>query len=71
MMCWNWGWGAWAAMAAAMVAIWGLIALGIVMVVRAFAPGSARGARRILDERLARGEITTQQYEELRRALQG
>lgn len=33
-------------------------------------PQVTRGAREVLDERLARGEITTEQHRELRKALE-
>jgi putative membrane protein len=50
----------------------GLIA-AVVLLIRAFAGGAAGGrdsARHLLDERLARGEIDREEYEEKRRLLQ-
>lgn len=61
----DWGWGAWLAMTAGMLAFWGLVIWTILALVR----GSAgEGARRdmtpeqILAERFARGEIDAEEY---------
>jgi len=76
-MMWFWGdgvsWWGWLVMAVGMVAFWGLI----VWAVWAFAaalrrPPEGRGPvdpRRILDERLARGEIDPEEYRRLRDLL--
>jgi putative membrane protein len=63
-MMWDWhsGW-AWWWMGLGMVLFWGLLALVVVLVVRLGRTGSERGgARRILDERYARGEIDDDEY---------
>jgi putative membrane protein len=82
MMFWygNAGWAFWqvALMWAGMIAFWGLL----IWAVYALVTGAARrpgpgpsggepggGARRILDERLARGEIDTEEYRRLREVL--
>jgi putative membrane protein len=71
-MMWDagmWGWGLlW------MLLFWGLVIAGIVWLVRTAADGRDRGrrldtARTVLDERLARGEMSVEEYEERRRVL--
>lgn len=60
-----------------MVLFWGLIIAGIVFAVRALTGGSIAGpaqesknrALDILQERYARGEISTEEYEEHKRQL--
>lgn len=83
MMFWNGGgWVWWQAglMWAAMIAFWGLLIWGIYALFtgaarRADQPergGQQAGdAHRILDERLARGEIDTEEYQQLREVLGG
>jgi putative membrane protein len=70
----------WWGMGVGTVLFWALVALFVVLVVRATAgsrttpPGaSSRGdeARRILDERFARGEITEEEYLHRREVLGG
>jgi putative membrane protein len=71
------GWGWWLLMSIGMVAFWGLVICGVVALVR----GGGWGPRQqppdtdqpldILQRRLARGEISTEQYEELRDTLIG
>lgn len=70
----DWGWGAWLAMTASMLAFWGLVIWAILALVR----GSAgEGARRdttpeqILAERFARGEIDEDEYRRRLDALRG
>lgn len=64
-----WGWGfLWMAL------FWGLLITGIVWLVRAATgrpdrPDGAQAARRVLDERLARGEISPDEYTERRNIL--
>lgn len=77
-MMWDSDWGAdqWIAMSLMMIAFWGMIIVGIVALVRYTRserpspplPPEA-GARRILDERLVRGEIDLDEYNQLRDAL--
>jgi putative membrane protein len=52
-----------------MVAFWGLLAAGVVWLLRTIRPAdreatatTAPTARQILDERLARGELTEEEY---------
>ena len=69
------GWGGWFAMVLVMVVFWGLLVAVVVALVRTGGRGSSGAAndptdaRRILDERLARGEIQIEEYEALKRAL--
>jgi putative membrane protein len=71
MMGWygdgGWGWGAWLAMSLMMLVFWGGLVAVLVMLVRSVrqpgAPQDASGdARRILDERFARGELDEEDY---------
>lgn len=65
-MMWGNGWFGWVFM----VLILALLVAGVVWLVRGVASGGDRDqARRILDERFAAGEISTQEYEEHRRLL--
>lgn len=62
---WPWAVGMWGGM----VLFWGLIALAIYAVVRLATHPAGAGdghARRVLDERLARGEIDVDEYRRLR-----
>ena len=77
-MMWYWGsgggWGMWIAGVLMMVLFWGGIATLIVVLVRSFS--GARGstgdtAMEVLRRRLASGEITTDEYERIRKTLQG
>lgn len=70
-MWWNdggWGVGGWLMMGLAMLVFWSLVVAAIVVVVRALGhreggrPDDAESARRILDERFARGELTEEEY---------
>ena len=74
-MMWYWGsgahWWAWLLGAIGMVAFWGLLVWGIWFFVvsatrRPDHDHASGGARRILDERLARGEIDPEEYRRLR-----
>ena len=80
MMFWyGGGWAFWqvALMWAFMIAFWGLVIWVIYTLVVARRPGQgqrgeehgAGNGRRILDERLARGEIDTDEYQRLRDAM--
>jgi putative membrane protein len=72
-MMWSFygGWG-WLWMSAMMVLFWGGIAALIVFAVRALT-GSRGGdpAMDVLRRRLASGEITQEEFDKTRRALQG
>jgi len=57
-------------MSVIMIAFWGIIAWALVVLMRGTRAGSApRSPDEILDERLARGEISVAEFEELRGAL--
>jgi putative membrane protein len=83
MMIWNSGWAWWQAglMWLGMIAFWGLLIWLIYALVtgpigRGRQPGRGEepggdGARRILDERLARGEIDLEKYQRLRDVIEG
>ena len=66
-------WWGWMLMSVSMIAFWGVVIWGIwFLVTRATRsePGaSGLGAERILDERLARGEIDTDEYTRLREVI--
>ena len=55
-----------------MILVWGAIILLLVWLVRTFSrtsDGKEKSARKILDERYARGEINRQEYEQKKRDL--
>ncbi|MGW6930824.1 SHOCT domain-containing protein [Lentzea sp. NPDC054927] len=61
------GWGGFSMMALTMLLFWGgLVALGVVLLRRFPHTGSET---RILRERLARGDIDTEEFEQVRRTL--
>jgi putative membrane protein len=70
----GWGWGlgfGWIFM----ILFWGLIILGIVALAKwlfssAGSGASGKGTLEILKERYARGEITREQYEQMRKDLE-
>lgn len=77
MMMWGSGW--WVGGLVWMVLFWGLLAAGIVWLVRAAMDGLGRGdgrgddrgsARVLLDERLASGELSVAEYRERRDAVE-
>jgi len=66
-MMWHHSWGAgdWVAMSLMMLVFWGALVAGAVWLVRnARRPleNSNAAARQILDEKLARGEVTEEEY---------
>ena len=78
MWGWNWGWGGWIFMGLTMVIFWGLIVFGAIALFRYLGRGPEHGlprhdgadqALRILDERLARGEIDPDEYTKRRDIL--
>jgi putative membrane protein len=69
------GWGWWMLMSIGMVAFWGLIVCGIVLLVRGQSPsGPEQPAREppedVLKRRLAQGEISIDEYEQLHAAIE-
>ena len=74
-MMWN-GFGGvgWGGAGLGMLVFWGLVILGIVVLARSLAgragPGSGNHALEILKERYAKGELTHEQYEQMRKELQ-
>lgn len=81
MMTWHggWGWGDWLAMSLFMLAFWTLLVVGVVALARWAGAGRDRergvpgepppDPQRILDERLARGELTEEEYQRRRDLL--
>jgi putative membrane protein len=79
-MMWNWSggmhWWGWLLGSIGMVALWGLIIWGIWYLVtgpprQGGQPRTDGDAKRILDERLARGEISPEEYQRLRDLIRG
>jgi len=73
-MMWNYGYSFGWAGALLMVLWWTLVVAGLVFLVRGLThrpdpPGSS--SRGVLDERFAAGEITTEEYRERRKVLDG
>lgn len=68
-MMWSYGMGGFGWLV--MVGWWVLVAVGIIWLVRSFAaePDGRRSARRLLDERFAAGELSIEDYQQRRRAL--
>lgn len=63
------GWGGWIAMTLMMVLFWGLVIFAVVAIsrgttkaIRPADPAAPHDPMRILDERLARGEIDSEEY---------
>lgn len=69
MMDGNWGSGTWWWMGLVMVAFWGIVVWGIVMLVRRRPESSAPDAQTLLGERYARGEIDDDEYQRRRETL--
>lgn len=71
MMYWNadGSWGAWLVMTLMMVGLWVVVAWAIVAASRAPGSSGSAAARQLLDERLARGDITVEEYRSVRQAL--
>lgn len=85
MMGWydhGWGLGAWIGMGLGMVVFWGIVVFGIIALVRWTGSERTRVARsddrlrvepqsalQILDERFARGDLTTEEYQQRRAVL--
>jgi putative membrane protein len=69
------GWGWWLLMSIGMVAFWGLVIYGIVWLVRGQSsqprePEVREHPDDVLKQRLARGEISIDEYDQLRQALE-
>jgi putative membrane protein len=71
----NIGWAGWFVMSIGMVAFWALVIWGIVVLIRGTSPQPPRADPErpldVLQSRLARGEISVEEYERLRDALIG
>lgn len=72
----NFGWGWWLVMSVGMVAFWALVIYGIVWLLRGGGQDvpqrdvqRAESPREILERRLARGEISIEEYRRLSEAL--
>ena len=69
------GGGWWAVMMIAMVLFWGLVIAGVVWLVRGGLGGElgskTKSASDVLDQRLAAGDISIEEYEQRRKALRG
>jgi putative membrane protein len=72
------GWGGWLAMALVMLVFWGLVVFAVVAMFRGCTKSSTAPSadpvdptdpRRILDERLARGDIQVEEYQSRKDAL--
>ena len=63
----SWGWGI--LMMVGWIAVWALIIWGAIAIWRDRTPD--RSARETLDRRLVAGEISVEEYDELRRAMAG
>lgn len=71
------GWGSWLAMGFVMVVFWGLVVIGVVLLVRAVGhrdevphqPAAPTAALRILEDRFARGDIDADEYSRRRQVL--
>lgn len=77
-MMWDnsWGAGQWVAMSLMMVAFWSIVVVAVIVLVRSLrsdprtpAAPSGPDARRILDERFARGEMDAEDYAQRRDLL--
>ena len=80
---WGWGWygsGSWMGIVGSimMLVFWALVIAGVVLLIRWLASqgrqgggaGGGRGPLDILKERYAKGEITREQFEQMRRDLE-
>ena len=69
----GWGAGGWLMMSVLMVAFWTLLVVGVLWLMRVTRPvpstTTGNDARRLLDERFARGEITEDEYRSRRDVL--
>ncbi len=69
----DWGAGWWTVMALGMVLFWGLVAAAVVWIVRELGRGGGAHRRedplKLLDRRLAEGQLSVEEYEERRRVL--
>jgi putative membrane protein len=68
----DWSAGSWVFMSVGMLVFWALVVWLIVLVLRGrFSDRDLRMASDILDERLARGETSVEEYERRRNSLRG
>jgi putative membrane protein len=71
----SFGWGWWLLMSIGMVAFWGVVIYGVVWLLRGGSPQRPERTpparpREILERRLARGEISVEEYERLTAAIE-
>jgi putative membrane protein len=71
-MYWNGesSWWTWLSMTVSMVVFWGAVIWAVVAVTRSRQQPADRSPQQLLDERLARGEISVDEYQSLSRVLQ-
>jgi putative membrane protein len=70
----TWAWWGWLMMSIGILVFWGLIAWGAALLLRGRGPAATAqrpSPEKILDERLARGEIDIREYRERLEALRG
>lgn len=72
-MMWGYGYDGWSWlwMAGMMVLFWGGLGTVIYFLVRSFVPGRSDAALDILRKRFAGGEISQEEFDKTRKALQG
>ena len=72
-MYWNgdWSWAAWAGMVFIMVVFWGGLAVAAVFALRSRPGSPTASAESRLADRLASGEITPEEYRDLRETIRG
>jgi putative membrane protein len=63
------GAGWWVLMTGGMIIFWGLVIWAVISVLRNRGTANAATPRELLDSRLARGEISIEEYRRLREAL--
>ena len=69
---WGWGWGMMAGAGFLMLLFWILVIVGLVVLVRWVIGSSSGGESRaltILKERYAKGEITKEQFDQMKRDI--
>jgi len=72
-MYWNgdWSWAAWAGMVLMMMVFWCGLAWAVVFALRSRSDSPTASAESRLADRLASGEITPEEYRDLRETIRG